>query len=436
MSIFLLMGLALFSSAQTRTDFKPLAESIFASLQKKDYAKVVSNFDSTFKKRLDEKKLEQMWANVYGLAGAFVKTKEVKQESSQPMSIAVTLTLMFDKKTINLRMIFGRDDKIKSFTFLPYHPVEKYKVPSYYDSTKVKESDIRFNSGEYNLPGTLSLPASGKQLPAVILVHGTGPNDRDETVGATKLFKDIALGLAMKGVAVLRYDKRAKAYAGKRDLRKKDFTVRDEAIDDVIAATEAIKKYSSVDTTKIFLLGHGFGAMILPRIAKELPQLAGIIMVGANTNPLEDEIYEQAENLFSQDSMTSRKTQLLDSLKIQVNKVKHLTSADSSSSPLLFHPKSYWLDMNSYHQVEVAKNLSLPILIIQGERDYQVPIENFNTWKKELGDKKNVKLKLYPKLNHLLQEGSGESTASEYDKQGNVPSYVISDLYNWISPKK
>ena len=93
--------------------------------------------------------------------------------------------------------------------------------------------------------------------------------------------------------------------------------------------------------------------------------------------------------------------------------------------------------MNTYHQVEVAKNLSLPIFIIQGERDYQVTVANYNTWKKELGEKNNVRLKLYPKLNHLLQEGSAASTAAEYDKQGNVPSYVISDLSNWITqPKK
>ena len=116
---------------------------------------------------------------------------------------------------------------------------------------------------------TLSLPNPERKSPAVILVHGSGPNDRDETVNATKIFKDIALGLTTKGVAVLRFDKRSKVYQAKARIKEVD--VRDETTDDVIAAFRFLKSDPLIDSTRIFLLGHGFGGMMLPRIAKEIP---------------------------------------------------------------------------------------------------------------------------------------------------------------------
>ena len=125
-------------------------------------------------------------------------------------------------------------------------------------------------------------------------------------------------------------------------------------------------------------------------------------------------------------------------MKVQVNKIKQLTdadAADTSLSRLLFHPKPYWVELNKYHQLEVAKETLVPMYFLHGERDYQVSMKDFNAWKTALALKKNAHFKLYPKLNHMLQEGVGKSSPDEYNKVGNVPLYVINDLAGWIIPK-
>jgi fermentation-respiration switch protein FrsA (DUF1100 family) len=93
---------------------------------------------------------------------------------------------------------------------------------------------------------------------------------------------------------------------------------------------------------------------------------------------------------------------------------------------------TYWVWLNNYPHVKLAKKMDRPLLILQGERDYQVSNENFELWKKSLKNKKNVGFKSYPMLNHLFEEGTGESTYSEYFTKNNIPEYVINDIYNWL----
>jgi uncharacterized protein len=96
-------------------------------------------------------------------------------------------------------------------------------------------------------------------------------------------------------------------------------------------------------------------------------------------------------------------------------------------------PASYWLDLRDYHPVEVAAQLKIPILILQGGRDYQVSFSNFDDWKKALGAHSNVALKLYPDQNHLFIAGRGPSLPAEYNKPGHVSDEVITDVATWLS---
>jgi hypothetical protein len=94
---------------------------------------------------------------------------------------------------------------------------------------------------------------------------------------------------------------------------------------------------------------------------------------------------------------------------------------------------TYWIWLNNYPHVEIAKKLKIPILILHGDRDYQVNMENLAGWKKDLGKLQNVTIKNYPKLNHLFYSGGAESTYSEYFMIGNIPDYFIKDLIDWLS---
>ena len=109
------------------------------------------------------------------------------------------------------------------------------------------------------LPGTLTLPAGTARVPAVVLVHGSGPHDRDETVGVNKPFLDLAEGLAAQGIAVLRYEKRTRvaplSFIGRR------FTVNDEVVDDAVAAVQLLRTEPGIDPARIVVVGHSLGAV-------------------------------------------------------------------------------------------------------------------------------------------------------------------------------
>ncbi|MBN1569441.1 MAG: dienelactone hydrolase family protein [Acidobacteria bacterium] len=96
-------------------------------------------------------------------------------------------------------------------------------------------------------------------------------------------------------------------------------------------------------------------------------------------------------------------------------------------------PSSYWEDLKSYDPLASARKLRRPILILQGERDYQVTMNEFELWKSGLQDYEDVTFKSYPKLNHLFLEGEGKSLPSEYDKPGHIPDYVSADIADYVN---
>jgi fermentation-respiration switch protein FrsA (DUF1100 family) len=117
-----------------------------------------------------------------------------------------------------------------------------------------------------------------------------------------------------------------------------------------------------------------------------------------------------------------------------VAKVKALQppATGSATGSVLGAPASYWLDLRGYNPPEAAKALGRPMLVLQGERDYQVTLDNFEAWQKALADRKDVTFKSYPKLNHLFIEGEGKSAPAEYQKPGHVAEAVVADVAEWI----
>jgi uncharacterized protein len=276
------------------------------------------------------------------------------------------------------------------------------------------------------------LPSNKKNIPIIILVHGSGPNDKDETIGPNKVFRDLAVGLAANGVATLRYDKRTRVYA--KDLKPDSITIKEETIEDALSAIKLASTFSEIDKFQIYILGHSLGGMLAPEIAAESKNLKGIILLAANARPLEDLIVDQTNYILSLDSLTGAEKEQLHILEMQVAKVKSNTltiQTVASELPLGVHA-NYWMVLNKYHPLETVKKLKSRILILQGERDYQVTMIDYALWKKELSDNKNASFKSYPKLSHLFIEGEGNSTPSEYENAGNVADYILTDISEWI----
>jgi len=127
--------------------------------------------------------------------------------------------------------------------------------PPYANAASFTEQDVRFGADPWILPGTLTIPRAAGPHPAVVLVHGSGPADRDETVGVLKPFRDLAWGLASMGTAVLRYEKRTRVHGARMLQDIPRLTVKEEVIDDAIAAVAFLRGVQGLDPERLFVIG-------------------------------------------------------------------------------------------------------------------------------------------------------------------------------------
>jgi dienelactone hydrolase len=299
-----------------------------------------------------------------------------------------------------------------------------WQRPPYSQPATFKERAVTVGEGEWKLPGTLTVPVGAGPFPAVVLVHGSGPNDRDETVGGVKVFKDLAEGLASRGIVVLRYEKRTLQYRA-RIAAIKNFTVQEETVEDAVNAIAAVRSQPEVNGRRVFIIGHSLGGYVAPRIAEQDGKLAGIVLMAGSARPLEDLLVEQVTYM----GITGKQ---LENAKALQAKVKKLEPGDEDSPAFGGVPVSYWLDLKDYDAVAAAKKLGIPMLILQGERDYQVTMADFALWKAALASSKGVVLKSYPALNHLFVAGEGKSLPAEYSKPGHVAPEVIEEIAKFV----
>ena len=303
-------------------------------------------------------------------------------------------------------------------------------MPGYVDTTKFYRKPVEVISGDYHLPGELTFPRDTTDFPVVVLVHGSGPQDMDETIWSNKVFRDIAWGLSSQGIGVLRYNKRTYQYG--REMDPATVTVREETIEDAIVAIEFAEKQEGC--SGVFLLGHSLGGFLAPWIATETDALKGMIILAGNTRPLEDLILEQVEYIFGLDGLSHEDSLQIKELAGKVSLVKSRVLSDTTPAemlPLAF-PGKYWLSIRDYHPAEVAAELNLPILVLQGEADYQVTLKDFQGWKEALAGTGKAELHALPKLNHLFMEGGHKSTPADYYHTNHVSHEVIDLLVQWI----
>ena len=415
------------------------ARAFVGALSRSDFRAAAGDFDETMLKVSGPDKLAEFWKQVPDRLGAFKKQNAARREKLGPYDI-VLVTCDFEKATLDIRVVFDAAGKIAGFQFVPPASAVKYEPPSYADPAKFVEREVTIGKGEWQLPGTLSLPKGRGPFAAVVLVHGSGPNDRDETIGPNKPFKDLAWGLATFGIAVLRYDKLTYIYGPKLVADPKlasGLTVKLETIDGAVDAVRLLKTIQEVDGKKIFILGHSLGGTLVPRIALAAQDLgvAGFIVMAGLTEPLPETILRQMTYISTLGGpLDEARKKELDDIKAQAAKINALKPSDAGSSDrLLGATPSYWLDLKGYYPPAVAEKVSRPFLILQGGRDYQVTTVDLDSWKKALGGRSNVEFKLYPKLNHLFFEGQGMSTPNEYmTTHGSVAPYAVSDIAAFI----
>lgn len=380
--------------------------------------------DETLRQQFPAIKVQMLWAQLTFQLGKY--ESEVSAKDLGSATKAVHLRSHFTNGDLTMRYVFNDAGELSGLWVDALDLDIKYDPPDYVDKDKFTEQNVEVGPKDAILPGTLTLPKTRDLHPAVVLVHGSGPNDRDETVGSNKPFRDLAWGLASDGVAVLRYVKRTKQFPMAK--KAEDITLEYETIDDALSAVAVLRARSDIDKDRIFVLGHSLGAQAAPFIAQRDDKLAGIILLAGPARPTLDVLEDQIHYLEPIQNPNGAADADFKKLYDSIDAVR---SGDTDQK-ILGQPGIYWKRLNDMVAPDACEKLTLPILIIQGGRDYQVTDKEFDIWKKRLADYKHVTFRRYPDLNHLMIAGKGPSRPQEYQQAGHVDAAVIHDVAQWI----
>ena len=393
------------------------AKFIKLLLEEKNFHEAYSFFDESVKVKISEKLLEDADAQLGNQLGKFERILEVNKDNKKYFYYSE-----FEKMKIDVKIIFNEDDKIIGFFFSPHKE---------FSTEKSLGKELVIKSGTIALKGTVLVPESNNLKKLVVFVHGSGPQDRDETIYENKPFKDIAEGLYAKGIASYRFDKRT--LSNPETFNDKS-TIDDEVTNDILNIIKYFKEDSQFKAYEIIVLGLSLGANVMPRIANQSNQIAKIILLAGNARPLEVLVAEQYDHLYQLDPSP----ELLEGSK----KIKEQIAVLKSKEFNLNTPKEnlpfnlsayYWKSLLDYKPLQEVKKVKLPILILQGERDYQVTMKDFQLWKEALKNNNKATLISYPKLNHLFIPGEGISGPKEYTIKGHVDENVINDIAAFIN---
>ena len=225
--------------AQTQEQQVNHARRVLDLMREERFDEVVKEFNAQMVAALSTSQVRDVWASLRQQVGPFAWILDERVTTPAAGVTAVTLGCQFEKTALNVIIAFDSENKIAGLRMVP-RPSSTREPTSPPTSSRFKEELVTVGNGEWALPGTLSLP-TGRILAAVVLVHGSGPNDRDETIGPNKPLRDIAWGLADRGIAVLRYEKRTRQHGAKMAAAIKSFTVREETTADAVLAAELLR---------------------------------------------------------------------------------------------------------------------------------------------------------------------------------------------------
>jgi uncharacterized protein len=399
-------------------DSDSTTDRFLTALKNRDLSSATARFDATVKAALPQEKLAAVWDAQIAQFGQLSTWTIVQRAQADGNDLRVA-ALKFERGELQaLVSITPHTQEVAGLFFKPT-PKPATTAP-YVNVSAFRAEDVSVGGEPFVLKATLTVPTGSGPFPAAVLVHGSGPNDRDETIGANRPFKDLAEGLSSRGVAVLRYEKRTFQYGHKLG---NNISIDDEVVLDAVAAVNLLKARPDIDPRRVFVVGHSLGALLAPEIAVRAAPVAGAVLLAPPGRPPWDSVLAQMRYLETPPDKLLEIEKAIDLLK----------AGKLGAGMLLGAPASYWQDWASRDGIGMAKQVRKPILILHGERDYQVTDEDLATWKNGLRDVSKVELMTVAGANHLFITGTGKPGPSEYEVPGHVDQSVIEKLTRFIS---
>ncbi|MFF8788045.1 alpha/beta fold hydrolase [Streptomyces sp. NPDC015125] len=377
--------------------------------------------------------LRTAWATQTSAQGSISEIGQPTTEQRQPGLVHVSVPVICEGGGLTVVMSVDDTGMLHGLQLAP-PSTTSWTPPPYAARSEFTEQEVTVGSGPSAVAGTLTLPRRRGPRPGVVLLSGGGPFDRDGTSGPNKPLKDLAWGLAGRGVAVLRFDKVTHTHPDVASAP--GFTMSEEYVPHAVAAVRLLHRHPAVDAERVFLLGHSMGGKVAPRVAAAEPCVAGLVILAGDTQPMHHAAVRVTRYL----STVSPGPDIEAAVAIAAEQAARVDSRELSAAtpaadlPFGF-PASYWLDMRGYDPVSAAAGMDKPMLILQGGRDYQVTVDDdLARWRRGLAHRSDVTIRIYDADDHLFFPGEGPSTPTDYAAPQHVDRAVVTDIAKWLAP--
>lgn len=419
-------------------DLPVAAQSAVESLVAGDPAPLHTMFSTTLSTQLTESALLDAWEQTIAPAGDYQGTVSVTEGENQGFQV-VSVTSGFSEMSVVADLTFGESGEVEGIWF-SYGEVETSEHP---DPPALPDGarEISVDVGAYELAGSLTLPAESAEGADVVVlfISGSGPNDMDGSFGTAgnAVTRDLAYQLAEHGVASLRYEKR---FHSQPELASAGSTIQDEVLDDAAAAVALLRSTPDVAGREIVVVGHSLGGMVLPAIIEESPDVAGGVIMAGTARSLWDVLLDQNEAAIAaaveQGSLTEEQAaEQRENLTEEIARANTLT--DRTEPAILGSLAApYVVSLNELDLPGVAAELTVPLLVLQGESDFQVsPTVDFDSWEPVLAGNPDVTMHLFEGLNHFFMPASETADLSDYNIPNVVDPAVSELIARWLSER-
>ncbi|MFN3530106.1 MAG: dienelactone hydrolase family protein [Bacteroidia bacterium] len=432
--LFLLLLLNTTLSAQTPESRARLSGQLLERLQEKNWTGAVRLFDASLAQKLDSVQLAMIWQGLQISHGPLLSIGTASEKTAASRLFHYR-RLDFEKTAMRMELEFNAQQQISSLRMQALTDEELYLPPPYEHANNYHEFSMRVRHDTVVLPAILTIPKSCVNCPAVLLIHDLGPQDRDHSIGPTRMFRDMAIGLANQGIISLRYDKRSFRYGPElmEDLRV--LKIENEILEDARAALALFRGVQEVDTHNISIIGLGMGGMLAGEIAASagIP-IQAIVSIGSSPRPLAQQLLDQYIQLLSSKMSFGEMQQQVKALEKQ-SKLATNPKLDPNTSPDLLPlqlPAPYWLRLQQFDPAAGYWRSNARLLFLRGENDFQSSQEDLRLWEMRLLGHSKSNFESLPGLNHLLMPDAGQPAAEAYTKPAHLSPEAISRISSFL----
>lgn len=364
--------------------------------------------------KLPAPQLLAIWQGLTQRYGQFASCKTARH-TSQPPLISIELDCIFQSHVVPVH-ITVQDDAVAGIFLGQPRPLAALSAAS--------ERSVSFGQSGWLLPATIRLPDDGKPVATAVMLHGSGPQDRDGRVGQTTIFRDLAEQLARNGIATFRYEKRTRQHALKLSAQG-DVTLEEEVIDDALSALRTVATRPELASTCTILLGHSLGAYLAPHVFETDRQqsIKAMVLLAPPARPVAQVALEQIEYLLTDSEQSSGAVAVLDAERQRLRKWLANSSSDTitdADMPRTFGP-SAWRFFKGYDPIAVWGKHRPPVLALFAEKDYQVTQADQQAWQSAANGQPQLQVKVIKGASHVFTPSVGNPTPRQYD----IPAQVV-----------